>query len=476
MNNEKTKVLIIGAGPAGLSCAYELSKKGFEVEVLEASEYVGGMSRSFEIWGQKVDLGPHRFFSKDRAINKFFVEVLDGEYTSVKRLTRIYYKNRFFQYPLKFTNVLFNLNPFTIIRILWDYSIQRINPIKNPTTFESWVTNRFGKKLYEIFFKSYSEKLWGIPCSRIDADWAAQRIKTLSLIGAVLSAIKGNAGNKHKTLVDEFSYPKNGTGELYEKCASKIRSNGGKIKLSTPVKKVILNEDNVAKGVELMDGSSVNADHVVSTMPLTSMIKGLDNTPEQVKVAADQLYFRNTILVYLEIDGVELFEDNWIYVHSPDVKHGRITNFRNWCPTLYGNQNTSIICLEFWAFDQDEIWKMENDKLSEIAKEELGKLNLIPKHMEILNSKVIRIPRCYPVYETGYQEPLKILENFVDGIDRLVPIGRYGSFKYNNQDHSILMGLLVAQNIAGEKNTNLWEVNTDLEYQEEGEIKDVLIQ
>ncbi|MEP5070848.1 MAG: hypothetical protein ABJQ96_09280, partial [Crocinitomicaceae bacterium] len=220
----------------------------------------------------------------------------------------------------------------------------------------------------------------------------------------------------------------------------------------------------------------VNADHVVSTMPLTSMIKGLDNTPEQVKVAADQLYFRNTILVYLEIDGVELFEDNWIYVHSPDVKHGRITNFRNWCPTLYGNQNTSIICLEFWAFDQDEIWKMENGKLSEIAKEELGKLNLIPKHMEILNSKVIRIPRCYPVYETGYQEPLKILENFVDSIDRLIPIGRYGSFKYNNQDHSILMGLLVAQNIAGEKSTNLWEVNTDLEYQEEGEIKDVLIQ
>ena len=228
MAEKKKKVLIIGAGPAGLSCAHALVKNGIDVEVLEASEFVGGMSRSFELWGQRVDLGPHRFFSKERKINQFFAEVLSGEFTMVNRLTRIYYKNRFFQYPLKLGNVLTNLNILTIVRILWDYLIQRINPIKNPTTFESWVTNRFGKKLYEIFFKSYSEKLWGVPCSKIDADWAAQRIKTLSLLGAVMSALKGNAGNKHKTLVDEFAYPKYGTGMLYEKCASQIIENGGK--------------------------------------------------------------------------------------------------------------------------------------------------------------------------------------------------------------------------------------------------------
>lgn len=470
------KIIIIGAGPAGLSCAYALSKKGVEVEIYEASEFVGGMSRSFDLWGQRVDLGPHRFFSKEKRINQFFTEILDGEYTAINRLTRIYYKNRFFQYPLKFTNVLFNLNPFTIIRILWDYILQRLNPIKNPVTFEAWVTNRFGKKLYEIFFKSYSEKLWGIPCSKIDADWAAQRIKTLSLIGAVISAIKGNAGNKHKTLVDEFSYPKYGTGLLYEKCADRIKQNGGAIHLNKPVKRVLVNESNIANGIELSDGGQAQADFVISTMPFTTLIKGLDRTPQNVKDAASQLYFRNTILVYLEIDGIDLFEDNWIYVHSPDVKHGRITNFRNWCPTLYGDKKTSIICLEFWAFEQDDIWSMADEELTQIAKEEIKKLDLIPTSMKVLNSKVIKIPRCYPVYETGYQEPLKILENYIDSIDKLIPIGRYGSFKYNNQDHSILMGLLAADNITDGQNVNLWEINTDTEYQEEGEVKDILNQ
>lgn len=470
------KVIIIGAGPAGLSCAYALTKAGIQTEIFEASEFVGGMSRSFDLWGQRVDLGPHRFFSKEKRINQFFHEVLEGEFTQVNRLTRIYYKKRFFQYPLKFTNVLFNLNPFTIVRILWDYLLQRINPIKDPSTFEAWVTNRFGKKLYEIFFKSYSEKLWGIPCSKIDADWAAQRIKTLSLIGAVISAIRGNAGNKHKTLVDEFSYPKYGTGLLYEKCATAIKNNGGTVHLNSPAKKVLLDESNKACGIELQDGSQHETDFVISTMPLTSLIKGLDNVPEKVQAAASQLYFRNTILVYLEIDATDLFEDNWIYVHSPDVKHGRITNFRNWCPTLYNDKKTSIICLEFWAFEKDEVWNMSDDNLSEIAKKEISQLGLMPTDAEILNSKVIKIPKCYPVYETGYQEPLKLLEKYVDSIKGLIPIGRYGAFKYNNQDHSILMGLLAAENIANGTHTNLWEINTDTEYQEDGDIKDVLIQ
>ena len=473
---DRIKVIVIGAGPAGLSCAYSLSKENVDVEVYEASQHVGGMSRSFDLWGQRVDLGPHRFFSKERRVNKFFTEILSGEFTMVNRLTRIYYKNRFFQYPLKLSNVLLNLNLFTITRILWDYFIQRIRPIKNPTTFESWVTNRFGKKLYEIFFKSYSEKLWGVPCSRIDADWAAQRIKTLSLWGAVLSAIKGNAGNKHKTLVDEFAYPNHGTGMLYEKCANKIETLGGRIHTSAPVKKILLDGENQAKGIELKDGKKIEADYIISTMPLTSMILGLPDVPEKVKSAANELYFRNTILVYLEVDGISLFEDNWIYVHSQDVRHGRITNFRNWCPTLYGEKNTSILCLEFWAFNEDDIWSSDDESLSRIAKQELEKLNLVPKEMGILNSKVIKIPKCYPVYETGYQEPLKTLVDYVDAIENLIPIGRYGSFKYNNQDHSILMGLLAAENITGNGKTNLWDINTDLEYQEEGEIKDVLIQ
>lgn len=470
------KVVIIGAGPAGLSCAYELCKKGVEVEIFEASNYIGGMSRSFDLWGQRVDLGPHRFFSKEKHVNGFFKEIVQEEYTLVNRLTRIYYRRRFFQYPLRLMNVLTNLNLFTITRILWDYFIQRVNPIENPTTLEEWITNRFGKKLFEIFFKNYSEKLWGISCSQIDADWAAQRIKTLSLLEAVIASVKGNGGKKHKTLVDQFAYPKEGTGMLYEKCADRIGEMNGRIHLNSAIKRVLIDSSGKTSGVQLTDGRVVEADIVVSTMPFTALIKGFDNVPLKVNKAVSQLYFRNTILVYLEVDGVDLFKDNWIYVHSPDVKHGRITNFRNWCPSLTKGKNTTILCIEFWAFENDEIWSMDESSISKIAEEEIRTIKIIPENMKVLRNSVLRVPKCYPVYETGYQKHLKVLENYIDEIDNLIPIGRYGSFKYNNQDHSILMGILAAEKITENSKINLWDINTDTEYQEEGKIKDVLHQ
>ncbi len=475
MNHQQqnSKVLIIGAGPAGLSCAYELVKQGVEVEVFESSERVGGMSGSFDLWGQRVDIGPHRFFSKEQHVNQFFKEVVGDDFTLVNRLTRIYYRNRFFQYPLKVGNVLGNLPLGTISRILWDYGMQRIRPIKNPETFEDWVTNRFGKKLFEIFFKSYSEKLWGIPCSKIDADWAAQRIKTLSLFQAILFAIKENRG-KHKTLVDQFAYPNNGTGQLYEQCAQKIIAKGGEIHFGKRVKQVLTEGKNTT-GVLLENGDKILADVVVSTMPVTNLVGGLQPS-EEVKKAVGELYYRNTILVYLEIDGKNLFEDNWIYVHSNDVKHGRITNFRNWTPQLNRGCETTILCMEYWSFEQEELWKMTDEELASLARKEIKKLGLIPPNMGVLKHHVLRIPKCYPVYETGYQEHLKVVEQFLDGHKNLIPIGRYGAFKYNNQDHSILMGILAAQNILGTEKVNLWDINTDVEYQEEGKIKDILIQ
>jgi protoporphyrinogen oxidase len=346
------KVIVIGAGPAGLSCAYELSKKGIEVIVFEASNYVGGMARSFDLWGQIVDLGPHRFFSKQKEINVFFTELVKDDFTLVNRQTRIFYNGKYFQYPLKFGNVLKNLSLITIFQILWDYFIQMIFPIKDPKNLEEWVSNRFGKKLYTIFFKHYSEKLWGIKCTQIDADWAAQRIKTLSLGQAVISAMFNNRGNKHKTLVDQFAYPNNGSGMLYERAVKSIENKKGKAQLNTPIKRVLLDEENkIAIGVELNDGSIIKADYVVSTMPLTHLVKGFDNTPLQVNTAITSLYFRNTILVYFEIDEKHLFTDNWLYVHSPNVKLGRITNFRNWCPTLNKGKDTTIVALEYWCFE-----------------------------------------------------------------------------------------------------------------------------
>ncbi len=468
-------VIVIGAGPAGLSAAHTLVKGGVKVDLYEASDYVGGMARSFDLWGQRVDVGPHRFFSKEKRINNFFTELVKDDYTLVNRLTRIYYRNRFFDYPLKLKNVLTNLNIFTIIRILWDYMMQRLFPIKDPNTFEEWVTNRFGKRLFEIFFKNYSEKLWGIPCSKIDADWAAQRIKTLSLWGAVKSAMFGDKKQKHKTLVDQFAYPKHGTGLIYERAAEYINGNGSQVHLNKPVKEVII-EDGKAAGVILMDGAEQRADHVITSMPITSLVKGIKHTPQDVLDATDALYFRNTLLVYLEVDALDLFEDNWIYVHSPDVLHGRITNFRNWCPTLYGDKQTTILCMEYWAFEEDEIWQADEEYLADLGRKEIRRLGLVPENADILNHHIVRVPKCYPVYETGYQAHIQKVQDFLDTIGDLTPIGRYGAFKYNNQDHSILMGLLAGEKLVEGNNVNLWDINTDTEYQEEGKIKDVLVQ
>ncbi len=471
----KKKVVVIGAGPAGLSAAYALAKEGVEVEVFEASPYIGGMSRSFDLWNQRVDLGPHRFFSTDPTVNGFFAELVEQDYTVVNRLTRIYYGNKFFFYPLKLGNVIRNLRFTTIVRVLFDYMVQRIRPIKNPKSFDEWVTNRFGKKLYSIFFKNYTEKLWGIDASDIDVDWAAQRIKTLSLFGAIKNAMVGGRNNKHKTLVDQFHYPKSGTGTLYERAAQKVQEFGGKVHLSQPVKRLVVEGKNV-KGIELVDGTIVNADEVISTMPMTKLVAGLDECPIDVKKATDALFFRNTILVYLNCNSQELFEDNWIYVHSADVKLGRITNFRNWCPSLNGDENSTILCLEYWAFDNDEIWSADDKVLGDLGSKELKTLGLIDDNLEILDTAVVRVPKCYPVYQTGYQKHLKVVESYLDTYNGLTVIGRYGAFKYNNQDHSILMGILAAKNSLGHSSTNLWEINTDSEYQEEGKIKDVLIQ
>ncbi|MFK8037959.1 MAG: FAD-dependent oxidoreductase [Crocinitomicaceae bacterium] len=472
----KEKTIIIGAGPAGMSCAYELKKRGKEVEVYEASKHVGGMARSFDLWGQRVDVGPHRFFSKQKEINQFFNELIGDDFTIVERHTRIFYRKRFFEYPLKLVNVLKNLPTLVIFQILWFFGLQKIKPKKEAKNFEEWVTNRFGKKLFEIFFKHYTEKLWGVKCTEIDADWAAQRIKTLTLTGAVKSAIFGNSGNKHKTLIDQFAYPQNGSGTLYERAADYIINNGGTLNFETPIKRIVLNpEGNKVRGIELINGTTVEATSIVSTMPITTMVKGFENVPDKVLTAVDSLKFRNTILVYLEVDHSDLFNDNWLYIHSPNVKHGRITNFRNWCPSLNRGKKTTILCLEFWCFEHEKIWTIEEEHLVKMAKKEVREINIIPNDIKILNAQILKVPKCYPVYKTGYQKNMDIVIEYLNSIDGLYPIGRYGAFKYNNQDHSILMGLLAADKIADNKQIDLWKINTDTEYQEDGKIKDVLV-
>ncbi len=464
--NTNPKVAVIGAGPAGMSAAYCLARAGLAtVDVYEASDSVGGLARTIQLWNQKVDIGPHRFFSSDKRVNELWLEVAGRDYKMVNRLTRIYYKRKFYYYPLKAFNALFNLGIFQALLCVLSYGRQRIAPKPEDGSFESWVTRRFGKRLFRIFFKTYTEKLWGIPCEKLDSDFAAQRIKKLSLYEAIKNALFPSKENKHKTLVDQFAYPLGGTGAIYERMSRFVEDKGGKVHLNTPVQKVIQGNGK-ATGLELENGQTHHYDHIISTMPLTLMVSRLPGTPEQILDRTRKLKFRNTIIVFLNVDAVELFPDQWLYVHSPELDTGRITNFRNWIPEIYGEEKTTILAMELWCYDEDSIWSEDDAHLIAKASSEIRNTGLIGK-AEILGGHVYRIPRCYPVYDTGYKENLKPVEDYLSGIENLHVIGRYGAFKYNNQDHSILMGMLAAENILEGKSHDLWEINTDYEtYQE----------
>lgn len=463
------KIAIIGAGPAGLTAAYKLASLGHQVEIFEASKSVGGMSKTLPMWGQLVDLGPHRFFSNSKIINEFWLEVVENEYTKVNRLTRIYYQNKFYHYPLRAINALKNLGIFEALLCLLSYFKVKLKVNKNIKSFEDWVISKFGYRLFSIFFKSYSEKLWGISCKSIDSDFASQRIKKLSLSEAIKSIFITKNKTKHKTLVDEFMYPNYGTGYLYEKMAKKIKKNGGNINFETPISKIELNYKNENKILlELNTGKSELFDHMISSMPLTSLIKSI-KAPDEIQNYAKKLKFRNTILVYLRLDIENAFPDQWIYIHSKELKTGRITNFKNWCKKINKGQKDTIICLEYWCYETDSMWSWENEKLINLAKEEINKTKLVNYDL-IKDGNVVRIPRCYPVYSIGYKENLKPIREYLSKFENLSVIGRYGAFKYNNQDHSILMGLMAAKNISQNEKNDLWEINTDYEYQESSKI------
>jgi protoporphyrinogen oxidase len=462
-------VAVIGAGPAGITCAYELAKRGTAVDVYEADSAPGGMAKSIELWDQKVDLGPHRFFSKDPRVNRLWAEVAGDDYEMVERLTRIFYKQRFFYYPLKPFNALKNLGPVEAAACLLSYAKEKVRPTPQDDSFESWVTSRFGRRLFSIFFKTYTEKLWGIPCSELDADFAAQRIKKLSLYEAVKNALLGNRGNEHKTLVDAFAYPHGGSGAIYERMARGVEERGGRVRYGAPIRRIAM-ENGRAAGVETMDGAMRAYDRVVSTMPFTDLVRGLGTAPDAVLEQVDRLRFRNTVLVYLLVQGSGLFRDNWLYVHAADLQMGRMTNFRNWVPHLYGDQEDTILALEYWCYDKDAMWRASDDELAAMARREAEATGLL-EGRPVLRAHAVRIPRSYPVYDRGYGRRVREVEQWLDTVQGLTVIGRGGAFKYNNQDHSMLMGLLAAENIAEGAGHNLWAINTDYEYHEDSALE-----
>ncbi|MBT3484383.1 MAG: NAD(P)/FAD-dependent oxidoreductase [Desulfobacula sp.] len=463
--NQK-KIIVIGAGPAGLAATYNSAKRKIEAICFEADNMVGGISRTVERNNFRFDIGGHRFFTKIKRVNNIWNEVLGEDFLLRPRLSRIFYNGTFFNYPLQASNALLGLGIFNSIGIGVSYLKSRLFPIHPEDNFEQWVSNRFGFKLYDTFFKTYTEKVWGLDCQQIRAEWAAQRIKGLSLWSAVINALFKNK-TAIKTLINEFHYPRLGPGQMYETMAEKAVASGAKLYLNHCVKTLEHKNNRIfAVSVTNMENKiSVAGTDFVSTMPITRLITSLSPAPpEKVLNAAGALRYRALLTINLLIDEPQQLPDTWIYVHDPNVKMGRIQCFANWSPHMVP-ENKSSLGLEYFCWEGDEIWTMSDKDLIQLGKKEIKQLKLIDTD-KIFDGFVVRMPKCYPIYDEHYVRHIETIKTYLKQFKNLQLCGRYGLFKYNNMDHSILTALYAVENILS-ANHNLWNVNADDDYHEE---------
>jgi protoporphyrinogen oxidase len=468
-----SSVLIIGAGPAGLTAAYELSKLGMRSTLVEADDQVGGLSRTVNYHGYRFDVGGHRFFSKVPLINQLWHEMLGEDFLLRARLSRIYYRGHYFEYPLKPLNALTGLGPVEALLVCLSYAKARLAPTSEESSFEQWVSNRFGYRLYEIFFKTYTEKVWGIPCSEISADWAAQRIKNLSLAEAVRNALfnhtRTKGGEIITSLIDRFHYPRFGPGMLWERCAELVAQRGGEIIHGVRVECIRHRHGRIECVYgRARDGERIefSGEHVISTMPIRDLVNALDPAPpDDVRRAADRLRYRDYHSVVLVVKRAAVFPDNWIYIHSPEVKLGRIQNYKNWSPHMVPDASRSSLGLEYFLWDHDEEWSWERERLIDTGIHDCAHIGLIQPH-EVEDGTVVRMPKAYPVYDRTYQRNLATVRRYLEQLTNLQLIGRNGQHRYNNQDHSMLAGVYAARNLAG-ASYDVWSVNTEQDYHEE---------
>jgi protoporphyrinogen oxidase len=476
----RSPVVVIGAGPAGLTAAYELTKLGLHSVVLEADTSVGGLARTVEHRGYRFDIGGHRFFSKNPLVTRLWQEILGADFLERPRLSRIYYRGHFFDYPLKVFNALAGLGAAEALRVIGSYVKARMRPHQEEQTFEQWVSNRFGERLYRIFFKTYTEKVWGMACAEISADWAAQRIKNLSLSEALRSAL--GSGNRSRdgqlitTLIESFHYPRLGPGMMWEQCERILEASGVTTLRGARVERLHHHRGRIASvrgHTRTGEPFELEGDQIISSMPLQELVAALDPAPpSEVAHAAQCLRYRDYLTVVLIVKREKIFPDNWIYIHAPEVKMGRIQNYKNWSLDMVPDPSRTALGLEYFLWEKDDEWRWSQEQLIDRGIQECQQIGLVAPR-EVEDGTVVRMPKAYPVYDQHYLACVARIRRYLENFSNFQTIGRNGLHRYNNQDHSMLTGIYAARNIAGEHH-DVWSVNVEAEYLEEGKIADVL--
>ena len=457
--------LVLGGGPAGLTAGYLLGQANRSALVFEADDQVGGIAKTVERDGYRFDLGGHRFFTKSIEVDTLWHEVLGDEFLRRPRMSRIYWNNRYLDYPLRGSDVIRKLGPVELARCMGSYARAAVRRNKVDDSLEDWVSNRFGRRLFELFFKSYTEKVWGVPTTEIRAEWAAQRIKGLSFFSAARAAFFGNKDDKVKSLISEFNYPRFGPGQMWEAMRAAIEEQGGEVRLDARVDSMELEGGRITS-VVVAGEAYESPEAVISSLPLREVVEMISPAaPQEVIDAARGLRYRDFLTVAIVLDGADPFPDNWIYIHEPGVRVGRIQNFRSWSPWMVPDPDKACVGLEYFCFAGDDLWSMDDDALVALAAQELEQLRLASAS-RVDRGFAIRVPKAYPIYDADYAERVATIRDWLDGIENLQQVGRNGLHRYNNSDHSMLTAMRAVDNLLTGAHHDIWAVNAESVYHE----------